>query len=223
MTLSQASRDELVMLNSHVAAWGPVGLPIPNSCQQIEVWSDAGEVGYGGHLEPLGREAEHAGVLPSELIGTSSTRRELYAIRKTAIALGDRIRGKRVLFHVDSRASVFNMLNQGGSIRELNAAYREWILTCEELQIEAYYAWLPREENVRADRLSKRVPLAWNLSQAASEAVQKAFPGVVPTLPDLNQVANIINRAQVEGQSLLLVHPVQAVWLAAAWWNKMNR
>ena len=58
----------------------------------------------------------------------------------------------------------------------------------------------------------------WPNCTPESEAVQKAFPGVVPTLPDLNQVANIINRAQVEGQSLLLVHPV---WLAAAWWNKI--
>ena len=218
MLLSQASRDELMMLKTHIAKWGPIGLPIPNTSQQIEVWSDASEVGYGGHLEPDGPRDEHAGVLPSELIGTSSTRRELYGIRKTAIALGERIRGKRVLFHVDSRASVFNMLNQGGSVRELNAAYKEWILTCESLQIEAYYAWLPREENGRADRLSKRVPLSWTLSKLAAEIVQKEFPDTAVTLPDLNQIANIINAAQLEVRNLLLVHPV---WPAAAWWNKI--
>ena len=218
MTLSQASRDELGMLKIHIAKWGPVGLPIPNTSQQIEVWSDAGEVGYGGHLGPAGPGDEHSGVLPPELIGASSTRRELYAIRKTAIALGDRIRGKRVLFHVDSRASVFNMLNQGGSIRELNTAYREWIQTCEDLRIEAYYAWLPREENVRADKLSKRVPLSWALSSLAAETVQKGFPDTAVTLPDLNQIANTICAAQREGRNLLLVHPV---WPASAWWKKI--
>ena len=110
------------------------------------------------------------------------------------------------------------MLNQGGSVRELNAAYKEWILTCESLQIEAYYAWLPREENVRADRLSKRVPLSWTLSKLAAEIVQKDFPDTAVTLPDLNQIANVINAAQLEIRNLLLVHPV---WPASAWWNKI--
>ena len=189
------------------------GVPIPNFSHHVEVWSYSGEVGYGGHL--IGLKDEHSGVLPPELIGTSSTRR----VRKTAIALGEQIRGKRVLFHMDSRASVFNMLNQGGNIRELNASYLQWIEGCKNLQIEPYYAWLPREHNVRADKLSKRVPLAWTLSGTALEAIQKGFPGTVPTLPDLNQIANTIDRAQLEGQSLLLVHPV---WLASPWWNKIK-
>ena len=120
--LTGASRAELVMLRGHVQAWGPRGLPIPSLLRQEVMWSDAGEFGYGGHLKE--EKAEHASILPSELIGTSSTRRELYGLRKVALRLGESLRGKKVLFLLDSRAGVHNMLNQGGSIRELNEGFR---------------------------------------------------------------------------------------------------
>ena len=214
MTLSEASRAELVMLREHVQVHGPRGLPVPSLLREVRVWSDAGAVGYGGHM--AGEEKEHHAALPADLIGSSSTRRELYAHRKVAMRLGENLRGKKVLFLMDSRAGVQNMLNQGGSIRELNQSYREWLQVCTDLDIEPYFEWIPREENTRADKLSKRVPLLWRLGVAAAATMATAFPGVAWTLPDLNQYGNVLAQAQRAGGDLLLVHPV---WLAAAWWN----
>ena len=106
MTLSKASRDELVMLQEHVHVHGPRGLPIPSLLREVIVWSDADSVGYGGHM--AGKE-EHRAALPADLVGTSSTRRELYGLRKVALRLGENLREKKVLFLMDSRAGVQNM------------------------------------------------------------------------------------------------------------------
>ena len=214
ITLSEAARSELVMLRSHIQMFGPRGMPVPCLLRQEVVWSDAGEFGYGGHLRAP--EKEHHAILPPELIGTSSTRRELYGMRKVTLRLGDSLRGKKVLFLMDSRAGVQNMPNQGGTIRELNEGYREWLQLCNDLGIEPYFEWIPREQNQRADTLSKRVPLKWTLTPLAEEAVAKAFPGQAWTLPDLNHFGNVIAEAQQNGGDLLLVHPV---WPASPWWN----
>ena len=93
MSLSPASRDELLMLKTHIRAYGPLGLPIPSTTQNISVWSDAGEVGIGGHTSDA--KQEYATALPEELIGSSSTRRELYGLRKVALALRDVIRARK--------------------------------------------------------------------------------------------------------------------------------
>ena len=214
MCLSLESRAELTSLRTHVRVHGPRGLPIPSTTQNVSVWSDAGEVGIGGHTSDA--KQEYATALPEQLIGSSSTRRELYGLRKFALALGQVIRGKKVLFHMDSRAGVQNMLNQGGSKRDLNGEFRAWLQVVEELQIEPYFTWVPREENARADALSKRVPLAWKLSDGARADMATNFPNEQWTLPDLNQIGNVLLEARTRGKEFVLVHPV---WPGAAWWN----
>ena len=111
------------------------------------------------------------------------------------------------------------MYNEGGKVPELVELFKQWILFCLEHGIEPYYEWTPREENTAADNLSKRVPLAWSLSPRAEDIVRAAFPGVFPSLPDLNQFANVFEQARREARDILLIHPV---WPAAAWWNRVS-
>ena len=91
-----------------------------------------------------------------------------------------------------------------------------------EHDIEPYYEWVPREDNSKADKLSKRVPIAWSLSPDALQSLEAAFPPDPQTpvvLPDLNQYANILREAKTDGASLILVHPV---WPALAWWHYIS-
>ncbi len=83
----------------------------------------------------------------------------------------------------------------------------------EELQIEPYFTWVPREENLRADALSKRVPLAWKLSDDVRGDIAKFFPNEEWTLPDFNQIGNALLETRNSGKDLVLVHPV---WPGAA-------
>ena len=64
-----------------------------------------------------------ADVLPPDLVGKSSTYRELYALHQLVLKNLSAFRGKRVRFLMDSAAAVRNMYNQGGKIPELIALY----------------------------------------------------------------------------------------------------
>ncbi len=100
--------------------------------------------------------------------------------------------------------------------RDLNAEFKSWLKVVEELRIEPYFAWVPREENTRADGLSKLIPLEWGLSAEARASMTSNFPSHEWTLPGLNQIGNVLLEARDKGADLLLVHPT---WPGAAWWN----
>ena len=80
-------------LGPHIETWGPIGLPIRTDKVDVEMHTDAGEFGYGGHPGD-----EVAGVLPERLVGKSSTHRELYGLRKVAATCVQKLAGKKVKF-----------------------------------------------------------------------------------------------------------------------------
>ena len=213
--LDKESVSELLFLRKHLPSWAPRGLPIQSSVVDIEVFADTGEIGYGGHLLD---DTEHAGVLPAEIIGLSSTHRELYGLHRVTVRFKEKLKGKKVRFNMDSHSSVRNMYNQGGSIPELREAYKQWMVLCEQIDMEPCFNWLPRELNTRADSLSKRVPNRWILNTVVVDMMRAAFPGVAWDFPDLNLIKNHLTRAEDLRSNTLLIHPV---WPAAAWWNKI--
>ena len=206
--LTEEVREEFRFLLTHLPTWASIGMPLPPDTTDISICTDAGEFGYGGHSVNLTPRLEHAGALPPELVGRSSTCREFYALLRTADSFRDSLKGKKVLFAMDSQPLVHCLYNEGGKVPELVELFKQWILFCLECGIEPYYEWTPREVNADADRLSKRVPLEWSLSPRAQDLVRASFPRATPILPDLNQFANVIGRDKGESQEILLVHPV---------------
>jgi hypothetical protein len=100
--------------------------------------------------------------------------------------------------------------------------WQTWFEFCTTHNIEPYYEWVPREDNTRADKLSKRVPIAWSLTPAALRTLESTFPPnpLTPVvLPDLNQYANVLRTAREDKATLILVHPV---WPAMAWWHYIS-
>lgn len=168
---------ELRFLRAHIPRWANKGLPIFSSSIDVQVWTDAGDFGYGGHSEGH----RFAGVLPPNIIGESSTytKRELYAMRKIALKLLHILKHKKVRFIMDSKSAVRNLYNQG-TITHLCQDYKHWMEFCNLHSIEPYYKWVPREENVKADRLSKLISLKWELRQACKRRILESFPRHTP-------------------------------------------
>ena len=50
ISLTTQCRQELSFLGPHIETWGPIGLPIRTDKVDVEMHTDAGEFGYGGHL-----------------------------------------------------------------------------------------------------------------------------------------------------------------------------
>jgi hypothetical protein len=223
ITLSKEIRRDLEFLRPHILKWQHIGLPLPSTTTDVTQHTDAGEFGYGGHMDSDSKA--HAATLPAEVIGKSSTYREFYGLIQTTLHFIHDLQGKRVRFVLDSNPLVRNLLNEGGRVTELTSLWKQWMEIIHTHTIEPMYEWRPREENTRADKLSKQVPLQWSLARIAEDIITRNFPNVVWMLPDLNQISNTLKKAQeaasatAQPTSLLIIHPV---WPASPWWNKVT-
>jgi hypothetical protein len=128
------------------------GSPLRDPIQSVTLRVDAGECGFGGKSE----FGEYAAALPAELIGQSSTKRELYGLIETASAMVKSLQNRHVLIEMDSFAAIRNLVKGGGPKPEL----------CDlddVVQTKQHHMLLPldTEENKEADRLSKLLDQQW--------------------------------------------------------------
>ncbi|GAQ87463.1 reverse transcriptase [Klebsormidium nitens] len=118
---------------------------------------DAGGHGWGGHLEiGKGRHEAHGAWEQHEVHGVaSSTWRELTGLLRLLQAFRPFLCNSSVLARGDA-LNVFTLLSKGGSAKEhLQAVCVQIFKFCAEHRIELRPEWLPREQNVHADYLSK--------------------------------------------------------------------
>ena len=213
VTLGQAEILEVRALLRLLHEWGGRGQPIPSSIVEADVFSDAGEFGFGGHYE----DRDCWGELPLELLGTSSTRREIFGMHACAQRFVRDLRGKHVKFWLDSKAAMYNMRNQGGKVRELRQAFLAWFDFCQVHHIYASYEWLPREENRRADALSKTLTQLWHLEPRGITFLSHVSP-LPHVIVDFNRLSLTLTQWQAAGGEFLLVHPI---WPAMPWWSRL--
>jgi hypothetical protein len=83
---------------------------------------------------------------------------------------------------------------QGGSIPSLTSLTKEIFKLLLVHSISPVYEWAPRENNVVADRLSKRWDQSWVLTDEASARVRAKFPGVPVVLQRFNTYFSILER-----------------------------
>ncbi|GAQ93012.1 reverse transcriptase [Klebsormidium nitens] len=121
------------------------------------LYHDADGQGWGGHLE-IGsvRHEAHGAWEAHEVHGVaSSTWRELTGLLRLLRAFRPLLSDCSVIARGDA-LNVFSILSKGGSAKEhLQTICLELFSLCSELRIELRPEWLPREENTRADYLSK--------------------------------------------------------------------
>ncbi|GAQ78090.1 reverse transcriptase [Klebsormidium nitens] len=121
------------------------------------IYYDAGGHGWGGHLE-IGSERHeaHGAWEAHEVHGmASSTWRELSGLLRLLHAFAPFLRDCSVIARGDA-LNVFTLLSKGGSAKEhLQLVCVKIFLFCAENRIELRPEWLPREQNTRADYLSK--------------------------------------------------------------------
>lgn len=118
------------------------------------------------------RGIEFMAALPAEVVGASSTLRELFSITRFIRAIHHLLRGGRFRVFLDNLGCVFIL---GGVVPSFAVGNRQWgefvtggspnqalqALACELFQLqldggfELQAVWLPREQNLRADYLSR--------------------------------------------------------------------
>ena len=183
---------------------------------------DASETGWGIHVSGV----EKAGFLPVELIGTSSTRRELAGLRLAADSVKHILRAHRVRFRMDSHPAIQNLTKGGGPKPDLCDEVKHWWSWCELHEVQPTYEWVPREENKAADKLSKSLERKWTLRNATRQFLLSKW--ACPPLhlvtqivdPEFNAIGHAIREAQKECKRIILVFPG---WPAQSWWLEIGK
>lgn len=131
------------------------GLPIQDTGSEVHVQmnTDASDVGYGAHTDVPGSEI--AGELPPEVLGSSSTAREIMGVILAAERLEPQLKGRRVRICMDSLPAICNFINGGGPVEQLNLLVQRWWMWCHQRKVTPLYHWIRRELNTVADTLSK--------------------------------------------------------------------
>jgi len=82
----------------------------------MEIWTDAGEVGWGGHTID---NMSVSGQFEAKWIGSSSTARELRGLFLTMSAMSEQLEGRIVRLNMDSMCSARNIIKGGGPVQQL--------------------------------------------------------------------------------------------------------
>ena len=131
------------------------GYPIWSPSPKVEVitYSDASGQGWGGFAVQLSDKVAR-GSWSREESGKSSTFREVTAIRRVLESFADKVRGKDVLHRTDNRNAEI-VLSVGSRNKELHMEAVAVYKLCRELGMRLSVEWVSRDENTRADELSR--------------------------------------------------------------------
>ena len=134
--------------------------------------SDASDVGWGAHGDENGEETAVCGELPAYGFGASSTAREIQGVLLAAECMVERLRGRRVRIYMDSNPAIQNFIKGGGPVPQLCALVKQWWVWCRRNKVSPLYTWKPREQNTRADELSKVAARAFTLTEQTMDEVR---------------------------------------------------
>ena len=168
-----------IWLIPHIQWWTKVenlsrGLPLAASTPALVVQTDASLSGWGGVLgerSVSGLWSETESKLHINLL-------ELRAVRKVFLALRDVLRGQSVRLEMDNRTAMTYILKQGGTVSS-SLLFETWefLLWCDQFSIQVFPVYIPGEENIRADALSRRIlaPHEWMLDREIFGTISQLF------------------------------------------------
>ena len=161
--MQAASWDRLFLLSeeaqNEVKFWmenfSNSGYPIWAPCPKIDVmtYSDASEIGWGGYAVQIG-DLSATGCWSEADRKRSSTWREIRGTKLVLQSLVDSLKGKEVLHRTDNQNTV-RILSVGSRKQDLHQDAIDIYKLCQVNNIRLAVEWVSRDDNVRADTLSR--------------------------------------------------------------------
>ena len=121
---------------------------------RLEIYGDASEVKAGGFLKHEGVKIPFSKYLPPEMLGESSTLRELYCLSLAIRLFDGSLKGETVLYVTDSQCTEI-IMSKGSTKFKLHKLAAEIHQFCIIMNIKLIVAWVPRNHNAIADFYSK--------------------------------------------------------------------
>ena len=130
------------------------GFPLkPTFCADSVLFTDASEFAFGGYVATLGG-VPASGMFPESDLHTSSTFREIKAVLYVLQSYAEKLANQSVKIFVDNHGAS-RILAIGSPKPHLQEVLLEVLKLCFRFGISIEAQWLPREENFRADLLSR--------------------------------------------------------------------
>lgn len=198
------------------------GFLFSDTAPEFDYKLDAGETGYGGTFVNLhnNTEVRYQLPLPEHVVGSSSTKRELFGADVIFSSSAQAARNTTVHLHMDSAPSIQILLRGGSKIPDLNTHAKNIIETAQRFNIRLLPIWVNRENNTVADELSK-VWASFHTEKISPYLVLHAsmihgnIPLTCKKVGELPHFFNVRARYKKRRTRLLLLHPV---WEAQIWW-----
>lgn len=150
-TIPDAMVEDLTWWAENIASWPRSRFVTRPNSLTICTWGDASAKGWGFHAF----DRERWGIWADDEREESIPWKELNTVLKEVSSIGRDYPHSHIISYTDAQ-TVHHILAAGRSkIRRLNNLVRQLALTCAEFDIEFESIWIPRENNERADFLSK--------------------------------------------------------------------
>ncbi|VDI48143.1 Hypothetical predicted protein [Mytilus galloprovincialis] len=141
---------------------------------QTIVYSDASNTGYGGYIVENPYNIAHGTWLESE-VSTSSTWKELTAVKNVFLSLINFLNGKNVKWFTDNQ-NVVSIVSKGSTKSVLQKLALDIFSTCIKHNVNIDMVWIPRTENERADYLSRIIDSDdWAISEFVFQIVESLW------------------------------------------------
>ena len=152
------------------------------------MFSDASELAYGGYfLHRLGRTICQ-GRFTTEQVGTSSTNRELVAVKNCLQSFAHLLRHEAVEIRTDN-LSAARIIQKGSRRPHLQDLALQIFRLCTQNDILLHPIWIPREQNQYADYLSKLTDTDdWSIDDETFSYLCQQFGH-----PDFDRFADDVN------------------------------
>ena len=139
------------------------------------VFTDASSTGYGGfYVSKLGQHI-CTGEFTSSEANTSSTFRELLAVKLVLQSYGEELRGQKIQVNVDNQAAT-RILSVGSSKDHLQEVALDIFHHCLKNDIRLTPEWIPRESNRDADYFSRiQDSDSWGVDIPSFQHIQQMF------------------------------------------------
>ena len=152
------------------------GISLEQVSPQLELWSDASDVGWGAHLD----EVVTSGLWAPEEVESSINVRELLAIERALRWFAPQLVGSLVAIFADNSTAIAYLRNQGGTHSPLLNSIAQRILRwAESLPVVNSPQFIMGKHNVLVDALSRPNQIQgseWTLKQEVFQDLCKRWP-----------------------------------------------
>ena len=152
------------------------GVSLEQVSPQLDLWSDASDVGWGAHL---GKEVASDLWAPEE-VDLSINVRELLAIERALLWFAPQLCGSSVAIFADNATAIAYLRNQGGTHSSLlNSVAQRILRWAESLPVVLSPQFIMGKHNVLADALSRPNQIQgseWTLKLEVFQELRKRWP-----------------------------------------------